>query len=252
MGFSSAADIYPFNLGVSASLIPGYENGYKFGLNRDVDSAAPETIWSAGGVWTPLPSAQTLNVVSSSANDSAAGTGARVIRIYGVGGDGLSLVEDVTLAGVTPVSTVNTWLGVNRVLVFEAGSTQFNEGNISLTGSVDTTLQGYIAIGDAISQQLIFTTPINQYSYLTSVYIEITKPSGGAAPYVILNGYFLVNGVRVNFLEFRVDASISPFVALNLDLPVPLQPGTQWWTEANTDQNNTFVIGRVGQVLRDV
>lgn len=45
---------------VSRGNVPGHTNWSKFGKNEDVDSAASETIWTQGGVWTPMSSADSV------------------------------------------------------------------------------------------------------------------------------------------------------------------------------------------------
>jgi len=94
----------------------------------------------------------TGSVVSSSANDSAAGTGARTIRIFWMDSTGASIgTEDATLNGTTPVNLVtSTKCFIEKILVLTVGSVGSNVGTISLyTGAGATgTLVGTIAIGD--------------------------------------------------------------------------------------------------------
>ena len=57
---------------------------------------------------------------SSSANDTALGTGARTIMITGIDENYLSQSEVVEMNGGTTVTTTNDWLGVNRVIVLSS------------------------------------------------------------------------------------------------------------------------------------
>lgn len=89
------------------------------------------------------------SVVSSSANDAAAGTGARTIRItyYDAAMAG-PFTEDVTLNGVTPVNLVGlNHCYIEKIVVLTVGSTRSNVGTISLfTGLAGAgTLVGTIA-----------------------------------------------------------------------------------------------------------
>ena len=106
-----------FKYEVAQSLRQGYTTWNKWGYNPDIDNTT-ETVWSVGGLFTPLSSAGTLEVVSSSANDDGApaGTGAQSIIIYGVDANYEEQIEVVTLNGTTAVTTTNSWLGVNRAL----------------------------------------------------------------------------------------------------------------------------------------
>lgn len=76
-------------------------------------------------------------IKSSSANDTAAGTGARTVRItfYKLAADGSitgPFAEVVTLNGTTAVPTVNTMTFVERMEVVTAGSGLVAAGTISL------------------------------------------------------------------------------------------------------------------------
>ena len=55
----------------------------KYGYNNDIDGTA-ETVWPVGGLLTRLTSASTLSIVSTSASDTSAGTGAQSIIVYGI------------------------------------------------------------------------------------------------------------------------------------------------------------------------
>ena len=123
-----------FKYEVAEGLRQGYTTWNKWGYNPDID-VGTETVWSVGGTFTPLSSAGTLEVVSSSANDDGdpAGTGAQSIIIYGVDANYEEQTEVVTLNGTTAVTTTNSWLGVNRAAIYLSGSGGINAGDISIT-----------------------------------------------------------------------------------------------------------------------
>lgn len=69
----------PSDLLLALGMTQGLSLVLKFGRNPDVDTGASEDIWNGGGLYTGFPttgSAEPLGVASSSANDTAAGTGA--------------------------------------------------------------------------------------------------------------------------------------------------------------------------------
>lgn len=74
------------------------------------------------------------SIVSSSANDTSAGTGARTVRIYWMNSTGTSEgTEDVTLNGVTNVNLVTTTkCYIEKMEVLTVGSTGSNVGTITL------------------------------------------------------------------------------------------------------------------------
>ena len=91
--------------------IRGVTSFRKFGRNNDIDtSTVPEEIWNGGGLRYYPSTAAALNVVSTNANDTAAGTGARTVRVTGLDANWNEISEIVTLNGLTPVQTVNSYL----------------------------------------------------------------------------------------------------------------------------------------------
>jgi len=85
-----------------------------------------------------------LDVISSSAADAAAGTGARTIEIYGMDYDGNPLTEIVTMNGQTAVQTANTFWRVFAGKVQTAGTGRKNAGDIYIykTGTGGTITAG--------------------------------------------------------------------------------------------------------------
>ena len=106
----------------------------KFGRNADVDSAAAETVWAAGGLypWASLATAQALEVLSADANDDDGDTGCRTVLVSGLDSNYDELTESVTLNGTAAVDLTNSFLRVNLTTCTTAGSSTNNEGNITL------------------------------------------------------------------------------------------------------------------------
>jgi hypothetical protein len=131
----------PFSDAAALGLIPGAAIIEKSGRNPDVDAtAAEEDVWNGGGIYTGFPdgAAEALRITSASAADTAAGTGARTVRIVGLGPDGVSQIEVFTLAGTADVVTASTWTRVNRAYVQTAGSGGVNAGDITIRHNVTT------------------------------------------------------------------------------------------------------------------
>lgn len=124
-------------------LVAGRRYVNKAGRNGDVDSGSlPEDIWNGGGVYTGFPtsgSAETISVVSTSADDAAAGTGARTVRLLGLDGSYNEITEDVTLNGTTPVNTVATFWRLHSASVQSAGAGGFNVGTITFRHTTTTS-----------------------------------------------------------------------------------------------------------------
>lgn len=207
--------------------------------NVDIDTG-PETIWKHTGLWTPMATARTMSIVSDDANDTSAGTGARTLLVQGVDATGAAQVEVVTMTGTTPVVTVNTWLGINPSLVLTAGSSTYNEGNITFTSTTDNEVQTVIAPEDALSSAMIYHVPINTNYYLKFIRSAVYKSSGADAD-VVVDGYVITNGVRYNIYEVDLVEAVMPVDALDLNSYSLITGGSCFYFEATSDKNNTQV-----------
>ncbi len=144
------------------------------GINEDVDLAAAEDVVEAGGTYAGLPvlpaqAAETLNIVSGSANDASAGTGARTVRVEGLDANGNWAEETFTLNGTTPVVSTSTWLRVVRAFIVGAGSGGTNAGAITIKHNTTTAnIFAVIKAGRGMSMNAVFTVPTGKVARLTS------------------------------------------------------------------------------------
>lgn len=113
---------------VGFMLEPGYERASGWGNNPDIDLGGPEVVDPLGGTTIPwLSSATSLEIVSDSAADAAAGTGARTVSIDGLNANYSRVSQTVTLNGTTALASFMAepglvlpersrfWLQVNAV-----------------------------------------------------------------------------------------------------------------------------------------
>ena len=182
-------NIEDFPLAVSSGdLSPSYKQIYKFGQNQVVGNS-DETIWEEGGLYVYPPSATTMTVSSSDANDTSAGTGARTIQISGLDGSYNEISETITMNGQTPVTTSNSYLRVNRALVLTAGSGGANAGIIYVgTGTVTAgvPVNKYTTInGDGTNQSLqaFWTVPAGYTAYIYQT--NISTGTSSATPAIL-------------------------------------------------------------------
>lgn len=167
---------------IANGLYTGYSIINKYGYNPDVDTGTlPEDVWDYGGLYTGFPSAaETLQVFSASANDTAAGTGARTVTINGLDANYASLSETVTLNGVTPVTTTNAFLRVNNLQVITAGSGGSNAGLITCRQSVtQTNVMCAITLGWNFSKSTAYTVPAGYSGYIRQFTCGIEDPANG-------------------------------------------------------------------------
>jgi hypothetical protein len=223
----------------------------KFGYNLDVDTASAEVVAAFGGSFTVVTSTTTMDVVSSSAQDAVGGTGASYILISGIDGDYLAQEEYLTLTGTTPVTTSNSWLGINRVVVITSGSNDSNAGNITVTdtGAAAGT-QAYIPIGASVTQQCIFHTQVNHNLLLDWMILGALKLSGGSSPRVIFKGvsYSRVTDTFYEIFRFSLDTSVENHLEVSPSQPFVMGGREVFYITAETNTNNTEVNARFSGV----
>jgi hypothetical protein len=170
-----------FNLEVARGNVSGIEPFEKFGHNTDIDTGStPEDVWEGGGLYTghPTGSAETIEVFSSDANDTSAGTGLRTLELTGQLA-GVVQTETVTLNGTTPVITTNTWDRMYRAKGLTAGSGGENAGTITCRHSTTTAnVFAGIPAGSNRSQICAFTVPTGKTLYMTHADIRLVRASG--------------------------------------------------------------------------
>jgi hypothetical protein len=162
-------DNFPFFSAVSMGRIPGVQHMFKFGTNETVNNSTFEDIWSAGGIEVLLSTAETIDVVSNDADDTLGGTGLQTMRIKGFDASYNPVQEDITLNGLTPVTTACQYLRMYRSFGLVAGSSGSNEGTISFASSDTSTVMGQIPPEENQTQKTQFTIPAAYYGLVLSI-----------------------------------------------------------------------------------
>lgn len=181
--YASPRDMTFFDL-VSLGRLPGWQVVRLAGNNPDIDILTlPEDIWEPGGLYPFQSTAQILEVLSSDANDTAAGTGARTVLISGLNANWELITELKTMNGITPVVTTQSFLRVNSIRVITAGAGESNLGTITLRvspGGATLAVIGFLGTqGNGVSFNGIFSVPLGKRVWVTNVTTNIQlEPSG--------------------------------------------------------------------------
>lgn len=128
-----------------------------FGFRSNISAAVNgDDIWLGVATTLPIPpdAGEQMQLQSSSASDSAAGTGARTVNVHYINAAGAMKDEIVTMNGVTPVLTVATNIRfVQEIHTVTAGSNLLAVGTITIsTAAVPATV--YTQIGPGTNQSL--------------------------------------------------------------------------------------------------
>lgn len=206
---------------IAAGITDGYSSVNKFGRNPDIDTATtPEDLWGGSGLYTgfPVSTSEPVEVLSSSANDAAAGTGLRTVTIQGLNQDWVQTSETLTLNGLTPVQSVNTYRRVHTMRGVTAGSGGSNAGTITVrhaTTEADVFL--VMQIGYNQTNCAAYTIPAGYKGYLMSSFGTLRGTNTGTADCVF--------AIR-NFGEvyrYRRPFTISPNFEHNEKLSIPIE-----------------------------
>lgn len=144
------------------------------GRNTPVD-VGTEDVWTGGAIYAVPTTARVHALVSGSANDTAAGTGARTVRVSGLSSTYTLLEEVVTMNGTTPVNTTNSFLRVNSLQAISWGTGKTNAGAITATAATDATVSSRIETGRNKSESTVFSLPIGKTAFMTSWWAQINK-----------------------------------------------------------------------------
>jgi hypothetical protein len=230
--------IEPFELQVSRGQITGHRSVVVFGYNPDVDTSRV-TVWPYTGI-LPLPAAALrMKVSSSSANDTAAGTGARTVFVAGLDANYNEISEIVTLNGQTAVLTTQFFLHINNAYVATAGSTLSAAGDIYfgdgvVTAGIPATV--YDLIKFDYNQRITgsYTIPAGYTGYVSQGLFSAGQPGGSAQ----VSGRLLTiatDGIRRAAAITTVNNGVADYV---FEYPLQIPEKTTLEATAQGSSNN--------------
>lgn len=171
------AQALPPNLAGPLGVYRGWLIENKFAANPAVGTSL-EDVWNEGGTEVYLSSAETMDIVSTDGADKGtptAGTGARTVKIFGLDNNYDLIDETVTLDGTNPVTTVNSYLRVHRLIVTSAGTGGQNAGDITATASTAASVHAKISIGDNQTLKSQYTVPNGYYMLANDFFASCAK-----------------------------------------------------------------------------
>jgi hypothetical protein len=139
----------PFHYAVQKGAVPGWQGVFFVNSNPAV-ATTEEDIWYEGGVWTRPTAAGTVSIVSTDADDTAAGAGAQVIAVEGLDADWNFQSELIATSGATPAVGTKSFIRINRIAASQVGATTYNEG--AITASIGGDVQAHIAAKGTIGR----------------------------------------------------------------------------------------------------
>ena len=198
-----------FLIEVAKGNVAGHSLVNKFGFNAAVGSTLQPI--ADGAVYQTPTTAQSLEMVSSDANDTSAGSGARTLEIQGLDASFALQIVTVAMNGTTAAAVTGTWMRVFRMRVLTSGTyaTQAVGSHVGiLTLRVAAAGATWATIGLSASSFPIGQTEIGCY----------TIPAGYTG--YLLSKHVSIESTKVpNILWFRrenADDVTTPFDAMRL------------------------------------
>lgn len=229
----------------------------KFGRTTNADTSVITDIWDRANVtedqdlWRAPTDARIHAIVSASANDAAAGTGARTLSVEGIDSDWLERQEIVTLAGATPVNTVHSYHRVFRMECKTFGSGGTNAGLITATSASDDTVTAQINANEGQTFMAIYTIPIDALGYITQYYgsVNLVPSSGSVRLRLVTREHPDVEAGFVGKHTQTLSTTGSSYLPHPFRPYMTIAPKTDIKLQAISDTNNFDVSGGFDLIL---
>ena len=92
---------------------------------------------------TEIATARILSFASSdAADDSGSGEGLKILLINGLDANHVQQTENITMDGLLPVNSANTYIAINQMFSLSVGTIGHNVGNVYCSDSTDTFTLG--------------------------------------------------------------------------------------------------------------
>lgn len=221
------------------------EGAYPYGaIGRRVTTGAYSGIlWPDGSFAFPSSSGSTVSVVSTSANDTAGGTGVQSIKFRYLDVDLIEHTETIVLNGTTPVvSTATNVRYVNGMVAASLGSGKAAAGAITLySGTGNHT---YIAAGSIRCTCTVRTVPANSRFIITSLQAGAVSGTSASSVEVQLavSSYLDIDYSSLNILfPYMAFAQQDNSSSISLDAPVAFTEGISIGMLCSCDKAATIV-----------
>lgn len=229
-------------IGSARDYYPDRERGFTFGKKTGLNNTRAD-LWLGPTALYVFPAAPIqMQIVSSSASDSAAGTGVQRLHIHYLDRQYRPQITPIVLNGVTPVLTTPTdMLRINGLHAGVVGSNGFAVGNISLQAVGGAVTYGFIAAGDNTARQAVFTVPDGFWGYIN--HWQASSGSTGSHFCQTILSATTHDGVLFPGCFLLQDETGTQNGGLSIDfpIPIPIPPRTDVLLSAISDAVNANV-----------
>lgn len=209
-----------FRVRVNNGEIPGYSYAVAIGYKPSMNTTF-EMVWSGGGNMTDPTTAETYEVVSTSANDTLLGTGTRTLLIQSLDASGLIQSNLVNMNGTTPATVPGTHTFPRQMLGVNSGTLKTNAGEITLRVAGGGDVRAHMMVGDSNQLSSSYKTPANKAFHL----IGLDYHSGGVAKAVEIKSQVMIPGTNTWVTTSRLPSFQQSFEK-TFSISAKYDPGT--------------------------
>jgi len=160
-----------FRFSVATGKIAGLTQREVYGDNPDINGTL-EDVWQTGGTLVNPTSAQTLRIVSTSAEDDSTGNAVREVRVEYLDADFETNFVDVQLDGTSKVQVATDFLRLQQAYATNVGSLGDAEGAITLEYGASNVVVGTITAGSNETRRTHFTVPDGYTAYIVGANVS--------------------------------------------------------------------------------
>ncbi len=222
-----------------------------FGENPDVDTGStPEDAWTEGGLYPWMTAPTALQVRSTSADDTAAGSGARSASAFILSSTFVPSIVVTALNGTTAVPLAVAPYRINLAQPGAWGSAGVNLGDIIFEDvAPPNTIRAVIPAGVGQSQQAPYTVAANSSLLIKQLYLGVNAITGVADRSANLTTYFKFTSGALR-LPITITAATGRPYRHDIDPPIALPAGTDFSLRiTKVTDNNSSITGAWNGIL---
>lgn len=234
--------------------VPKFSTQRKFGEVLAVSSGTEYSVCYGANPRIPRRTTETsFEIVSSSVNDTSAGTGARTFVVFGYKADFSQTSETVTLNGTNAVALTGSYIAIYRAYVASAGSTACNAGDVTIREVAGAKVVHVIVQAlHGQTQMQYYIIPKGKKAQIIADDLSVEKVGGVSANVSIR--FLRWNADRTVYREFNhflLDQSVDDHHHLYYPFGDVFTAGEMIEVTANSTVNNTPVRAVVFFIERD-
>lgn len=156
-----------YGLEVQKGNVPGTTWVGRATRSVDITNAGFVDIWGSTANIVQATANETLEILSSDANDTLLGTGAQQILVEYLDDSHIEQTVTADMNGVTPVTLNADMFRVQNAVVISSGTGKTNAGDITVRVSGGGTKKRTIMAGFSLSEDSHYTVPAGKNAFLT-------------------------------------------------------------------------------------